>query len=608
MNKIMSNTLLIVTVIILCAASCFAQDGSAQTIETLFLSSRIKHPEIVLRDFVDGKSTTRVIINLSKPVTFHQLRSFKDDECRRKLRDTVNGAQNRVISRMDSSRLRITHRFVYVFGLSAEVTLKGLNELSEMDEVVSIEKDEILEAHLAQGIPLINASSARDTYDGAGVAIAICDTGIDYTHPKLGASDFPNNKVIGGYDTGDDDPDPMDSNGHGTACAGIAAGDIGTVGDYIGGVAPNAKLYALKISFGGGERAFRSAMIEAWEWCITHQNDDPSHPILVISTSFGGGQYLLTCDSESLAMTDAAANAVAVGITLFASSGNDGYCDAISHPACISHVMSVGAVYDSGFGTYFPCVSPDSCATKYSTNQCETGYYAIDSTAADIVASYSNTASFLDLLAPSNRTYTTDITGPSGYSTGNYYSSFDGTSASCPYAAGAAACVQSGAKSVTGSYLTPAEVRANLASTGDLMTDEKVGITKPRVNLGLAIDLVGVPLVAVIKQNTSGNQRLEIYHLPTDVDGETGPPVASDTTFGSTSDKNIAMACVDIDDDGFDEIAVIRQNTNGKQRLEIYAPPTGVDGETGPPIASDLSRGLRSTPPPQAWMERPALP
>jgi subtilisin family serine protease len=475
------------TVIAFRAVSCLAQDGSAQTIETLSLSSKIYRPEVVLRDFVDGKSTTRVIINLSKPVTLDQPRSFKDDECRRKLRETVNAVQNGVISRMDFSKLRITNRFVFIFGLAAEVTLKGLNELSEIDEVVSIEKDEILEAHLAQGIPLINASSVRSTYDGAGVAIAICDTGIDYTHPKLGGGEFPNNKVIGGYDTGDEDNDPMDYHGHGTACAGIAAGDIGTIGSYIGGVAPNAKLYALKISSGDSEWAYASAMIEAWEWCVTHQNDDPSHPILVISTSFGGGQYLSTCNSASPAMTDAAANVIAAGMSLFASSGNDGYCEAINWPACISDVVSVGAVYDANLGTLYPCISSDSCATKYQTGGCETGYYATDSTAADIVPSYSNTALFLDLLAPSNQTYTTDITGPSGYSSGYYYSAFGGTSAACPYAASAAACLQSAAQARTGAFLTPAEVRSRLTNTGDWITDGKVAITTPRVNLAAAV-------------------------------------------------------------------------------------------------------------------------
>jgi subtilisin family serine protease len=488
MNKSLPIVLVLTTIITFCSEICFAQDRSTQTIETLLLSSKIKHPEILLRDFVDGKSTTRVIINLSRPSSFDQSESFEDDEFRRKFRETVNTAQIKVINRFDSIKLRIVNRFKYNFGIAAEVTTEGLQELLKIEDVLLIEKDEMLEAHLEQGIPLIGASSVRNIYDGAGVAIAICDTGIDYMHPNLGGGAFPNEKVIGGYDTGDDDNDPMDFNGHGTACAGIAAGGIGAMGDYFGGVAPSAKLYALKISSGNSELAYVSDVIEAWEWCITHQNDDPSHPIMVISNSFGSGKHLSTCDSSSPAITSAAANVTAAGISLFVSSGNDGYCGAISSPACISDVISVGAVYDADFGTYYPCVRSDSCATKYAAASCNTGYYAIDLTAPDIVTSYSNSAWFVDLLAPSDRTYTTDVTGQGGYAMGDYYSSFGGTSAACPYAAGAAACLQSASKARIGKLLTPAEVRATLTDTGDWITDGKVSITTPRINLAAAVD------------------------------------------------------------------------------------------------------------------------
>lgn len=51
------------------------------------------------------------------------------------------------------------------------------------------------------------------------------------------------------------------------------------------------------------------------------------------------------------------------------------------------------------------------------------------------------------------------------------------------------------------------------------------------------------------------------------------------------------MAGVDINGDGIDEIAVIRKRTNGRQRLFIYNLPAAVGGDTGPPIASDTSFG-----------------
>jgi NADPH-dependent 7-cyano-7-deazaguanine reductase QueF len=62
-------------------------------------------------------------------------------EFRKDLEESVNIVQDMVINLMDPSEFRITNRFTYIFGFSAEVTPEGLQELTEIDEVVSIEKD-----------------------------------------------------------------------------------------------------------------------------------------------------------------------------------------------------------------------------------------------------------------------------------------------------------------------------------------------------------------------------------------------------------------------------------------------------------------------------------
>jgi len=90
------------------------------------------------------------------------------------------------------------------------------------------------------------------------------------------------------------------------------------------------------------------------------------------------------------------------------------------------------------------------------------------------------------MLAPSNAAYTTDIVGTGGFSSSDYYSTFGGTSAACPYAAGAAAVLQAAAKSINGSFLTPAQVQSFLVNNGDYITDSKSAITKPRINLASA--------------------------------------------------------------------------------------------------------------------------
>jgi subtilisin family serine protease len=368
--------------------------------------------------------------------------------------------QDRVLNRLSRSDFRPRHQFENVLGFSGTVSGAGLEALSAMAEVESIEEDQIVEAHLAQGIPLMNGSQVRSTYNGAGVSIAIVDTGIDYTHSKLGGAGFPNSKVIGGYDFGDNDTNPLDCQGHGTSVAGIAAGALATgPGDYIGGVAHNAKLYALKIVAGCGNTAYFSTIAAAWNWAVTHRNDNPANPILIINTSFGGGGYTSACDASQPAMAAAANTAVANGITLFTSSGNNGYTNAISAPACVSNSLSVGAVYDANIGSRYWSVCTDLV------------------TAPDRVTCYSNSAGFLDILAPSNDAYTTAVGG-------GYMPSFGGTSAASPYAAGAGAVLQNYVKSTTGQFLSPANLKTRLINNGNLITDPKNGIAKPRVNVG----------------------------------------------------------------------------------------------------------------------------
>ena len=448
---------------------------------------KLLYPADITGGFAKGP-TVAVTVNLSLPQNVRARTDFASTASLQVLQTNVHAVQRAVLDNISTKHLKLRHRFENLAAFSAEVTPEGLKALQANPNVVSIEPIYILEPHLAQSIPLAHGMTYRSAYNGAGMSIAICDTGIDYNHPRLGGGGFPNSKVLGGYDFGDNDADPIpNTQAHGTCCAGIAAGSLGTVGDYIGGVAYNAKLYALKITSGTGGSASTDAEEAAWDWCVSHRNDNPNYPIMVISMSFGGGRFLTPCDNQLPSMTTVASNAIAAGITVLVSSGNDGYCDSIAFPSCISSVISVGAVFDAAFGQINPCVNAASCAPKIATSGCSSGYTVDDVSAPDKVTAYSNTSDFLSLLAPGDELYTTDIVGSDGVSSGDYDETFSGTSAACPFAAGAVACLQSAAKARTGSYLTPQQVKNLLVSTGDPVTDTKVAITKPRVNLERAI-------------------------------------------------------------------------------------------------------------------------
>jgi len=425
---------------------------------------------------ISSTGSAKVIVSLVEPAGKSQITDWSNNTLVEPVRAQIAALQNQVLSTLNTSEFTLRHKLTNVTTFSGQVTQAGIDKLLANPTVAHIEPVKTFYPELAQGLPLMNAITTRETYNGGtGTAIAIVDTGVDYTHSKLGGGTFPNYKVIGGYDTGNNDNNPMPvGEAHGTCCAGIAAGSLGTVGDYIGGVAPNAKIYALKASPDNAGLFYNDAILAAWDWCISHKNDDPQNPILVISNSLGGGSYNnhAAADADNPALAAAVKTANAAGITILASSGNDAYTNSIAAPAALSNVISVGAVYDAAIGT----AAFSNCTDAQ--------------TAADKVTCYSNTAAILDMLAPSHNAYTTDIAGTGGYSSGDYDSTFGGTSAACPYAAGAVAALQSAAKQLMHKYLTPDEIRTLLTATGDSTADTKAAIAKPRINLGAATTML----------------------------------------------------------------------------------------------------------------------
>lgn len=163
-------------------------------------------------------------------------------------------------------------------------------------------------------LELIEAHKAQQITTGKGSVVAILDTGIDYTHPDLEQrfDDEKGASFVGGP--------PIDMNGHGTHVAGTVAG-VKT------GVAPGAKLYAVKVlnDMGFGSEA---DVIAGIEWAIEKGVD-------VISMSLGSS-YRSDLEAE-VCMA-----AYQRGICICAAAGNEGKGD--EYPASYPGVISVAAV------------------------------------------------------------------------------------------------------------------------------------------------------------------------------------------------------------------------------------------------------------------------
>lgn len=167
----------------------------------------------------------------------------------------------------------------------------------------------------------ISADDAWDIEKGdKNITIAIIDTGVDYNH-----EDLSDNYVNSGYDWVNNDSDPMDDNGHGTHCAGIAAATMDN-GKGIAGIA-QVNIIAEKIldSTGVGTD---------WDLAqaITHATD---HNANIISMSLGS-------DESSQILNDACQYAWDNGCLIVAASGNE-YNRGVSYPAAYDTVIAVGA-------------------------------------------------------------------------------------------------------------------------------------------------------------------------------------------------------------------------------------------------------------------------
>ena len=150
----------------------------------------------------------------------------------------------------------------------------------------------------------------------ASAIVAILDTGVDLDHPDLVTS------LLAGYDTFNNDPDPEDDHGHGTACAGIAAAK-GNNSISVAGICWNCSILPVKVCGSLGQ-------------CSTVPVADG----IVFAADNGADAISMSLGVFwSQALTDATNYAAGLGALCFGSAGNLGTYTGFAPsdlPACVS--------------------------------------------------------------------------------------------------------------------------------------------------------------------------------------------------------------------------------------------------------------------------------
>ncbi|MEU4265487.1 S8 family peptidase [Streptomyces argenteolus] len=283
---------------------------------------------------------------------------------------------------------------------------RGDGSAATTSGITRIWLDGVRKASLDRSTGRIGAPAAwARSYDGAGVKIAVVDTGIDATHPDL------TGRVVAERNFSAS-PDARDRVGHGTHVASVAAG-TGAKDARFKGVAPGAQLINAKVldDRGVGDD---SGILAGVDWAVAQGAD-------VINMSLG------STDTVGIDPLEAQVNKVSAekGVLFAVAAGNSGPGrGTVASPGSADAALTVGAVDDDDLIADFSSVGP------------RTGDGAVKP----------------DITAPGVEITAAAAAGTSGQNPPGYVS-LSGTSMATPHVAGAAAILKQKNPTWTGAQI-----------------------------------------------------------------------------------------------------------------------------------------------------------
>ena len=167
----------------------------------------------------------------------------------------------------------------------------------------------------------IDSESAWDLAQGGpSIVVAVLDTGIN------GALSEFQGRIVSGYDYVNNDSDPTDDEGHGTAVSGVIAANASN-GDLVAGVDWNCKIMPLKV--------LDSSSFGYYSWWAAGVTFAKNNGARVINLSAGGS-------GSSSALTRAINGAIGEGVVFVTITHNDSR-GTITYPGSLTQAITVGA-------------------------------------------------------------------------------------------------------------------------------------------------------------------------------------------------------------------------------------------------------------------------
>jgi len=328
---------------------------------------------------------------------------------------------------------KLGRRISLINGQVAEVPNGQLRKIADLPGVASVHWDRPTRGANYRTSATVGARYVRALYgyNGAGVGVAVIDSGVTAWHDDLMSWSTGGQRVSSFVDFVNGQTSPYDDFGHGTHVSGIIAGNGLDSAGVNAGIAPAAQIVSLKVLDGTGAGVI-SNVIAALDYAVANQ---ATYNIRVINLSVGAS---ITESYQTDPLTLAAKRAVDAGIVVVTAAGNRGknalgqpVYGGITAPGNAPWVITVGA--SSTMGTVYRY---DDVMTTYSSR----GPTRLDYQAKpDLVAPGTGTVS---LSNPNSLLY---ITRPTSLIDGLYdvgykpYLSLTGTSMSAPVVSGTVA-------------------------------------------------------------------------------------------------------------------------------------------------------------------------
>jgi serine protease AprX len=365
--------------------------------------------------------------------------------------------QSEQLGRLQGFGGRVGTRLNLVKGVVLTIPVSALPALEADPEVLSVSLDHPLmgaddTTDAATGI----SAAWNDGYNGAGVGVAVIDSGINDSHPDLWTLTQSHSRVVYRQDftgtaTANSSGAKYDLYGHGTHVAGIIGGNGYLSGGNYNGVAPGVNLVdlrALDLNGAGSD----STVIAAIQEAITLKN---TYNIRVINLSLGRGIFVSYTQDP---LCQAVESAWKAGIVVVVAAGNYGRLSVngsngfgtITAPGNDPYVLTVGAMKTNGSSSQ----SAETLAS-YSSKGPTTYDHVVK---PDLVAPGNDIISLAAPGATLETAYPSElVTGTDGK---NDYFTLSGTSMATPVVSGAVALLLQ-----QNSALTPDQVKARLMKT-----------------------------------------------------------------------------------------------------------------------------------------------